>query len=56
MDEIQTWRDKITTASDDELRALHEAGYLGLAAINEDWRFFIQIIQDEVHRRGIAAD
>lgn len=53
MDDFETWEHKVTTASDDELWALHEADYLGLTVLNEDWRAFIRVVQEEMHRRGI---
>jgi len=56
MDDIGIWQHKVLAASDEELRALHEADYLGLTDINEGWRAYVRIIQDEILRRGIDCD
>ncbi|QNI33077.1 hypothetical protein H7849_03615 [Alloacidobacterium dinghuense] len=46
------WREKVTTAPDEELLAFREADYLGLRDVEcEHWR--VPIVDDEIRRRRL---
>ena len=54
MADIDTWKDKVHSAPDEELTALLDADYLGLwYAEGEYWLAYIRIVEEELTRRGL---
>lgn len=53
MNDIDIWRLKVTEVSDEELRFLRDADYLGLA--DAGLTHYVSIVQEEMQRRGFES-